>query len=86
VKWLSETNKVAVYWKIAIPVLTVVVLMITSFHLGNFTAGGGFMPFGWKGVFSAIATGGVIFAYLGFEQAIQLGPRARTRRATSRWP
>jgi len=77
VKWLSETNKVAVYWKIAIPVLTVVVLVVTSFHLGNFTAGGGFMPFGWKGVFSAIATGGVIFAYLGFEQAIQLGAESQ---------
>lgn len=73
VKWLSETNKVAVWWKIAIPAITVVVLLIASFHPGNFTAGGGFLPFGWKGVFSAIPVGGVIFAYLGFEQAIQLG-------------
>jgi len=77
VKWLSETNKVAVWWKIAIPLLTVVVLLVTSFHLGNFSAGGGFMPFGWKGVFQAIATGGVIFAYLGFEQAIQLGAESQ---------
>ncbi len=77
VKWLSETNKVAVWWKIAIPLLTVVVLVVTSFHLGNFSAGGGFMPFGWKGVFQAIATGGVIFAYLGFEQAIQLGAESQ---------
>jgi len=77
VKWLSETNKVAVWWKIAIPLLTIVVLLLTSFHPGNFTAGGGFMPFGWKGVFQAIATGGVIFAYLGFEQAIQLGAESQ---------
>ncbi len=77
VKWLSETNKVAVWWKIAIPLLTIVVLLATSFHLGNFSAGGGFMPFGWKGVFQAIATGGVIFAYLGFEQAIQLGAESQ---------
>ncbi len=77
VKWLSETNKVAVWWKIAIPLLTIVVLLVTSFHLGNFSAGGGFMPFGWKGVFQAIATGGVIFAYLGFEQAIQLGAESQ---------
>jgi len=77
VKWLSETNKAAVWWKIAIPFLAVVVLLITSFHLSNFTAGGGFMPFGWKGVFSAVATGGVIFAYLGFEQAIQLGAESQ---------
>jgi amino acid transporter len=80
VKWLSETNKIAVWWKIFIPVLTVVVLLIVSFHPGNFTAGGGFMPFGWAGVFSAISTGGVIFAYLGFEQAIQLGAESQNPR------
>jgi amino acid transporter len=77
VRWLSETNKAAVWWKIFVPVLTVVVLMVTAFHPQNFTAGGGFMPFGWKGVFLAIASGGVIFAYLGFEQAIQLGGESK---------
>jgi amino acid transporter len=77
VKWLSETNKVAVWWKIAIPVLAVIVLIAVAFHPGNFTAGGGFSPFGWKGIFQAIPIGGVIFAYLGFEQAIQLGAETR---------
>lgn len=80
VRWLSETNKAAVWWKIAIPFLTVVVLLVSSFHLDNFTSRGGFMPFGWKGVFSAIATGGVTFAYLGFEQAIQLGAESQNPR------
>ena len=51
VKWLSETNKVVVWWKIAIPVLTVVAIAVSAFHTSNFSAGGGFMPFGWKGVF-----------------------------------
>jgi amino acid transporter len=73
VKWLSETNKVAVWWKIAIPVIAVIALFVVAFHPGNFTAGGGFSPFGWKGIFQAIPAGGVVFAYLGFEQAIQLG-------------
>jgi len=73
VRWLSETNKIAVWWKIFIPVLTVIVLIITAFHSSNFSGGGGFMPFGWKGVFLAVSSGGIIFAYLGFEQAIQLG-------------
>jgi len=77
VRWLSEINNAAVWWKIAIPVLTVIVLLATSFHLGNFTAGGGFLPFGWKGVFVAMAGGGVIFSFLGFEQAIQLGAESR---------
>jgi amino acid transporter len=72
VKWLSETNKAVVWWKIFIPVLTVVVLLASAIHPHNFSAGGGFMPFGWKGVFLAIP-GAVIFSYLGFEQAIQLG-------------
>jgi amino acid transporter len=78
VRWLSETNKVAVWWKIAIPVLTVIVLMITAFHPSNLSQeSGGFMPFGWKGVFLAVASGGVIFSYLGFEQAIQLGGESK---------
>ena len=77
VRWLARTNTTAVWWKIAIPVLTVGVLLAVSFHAGNFTAGGGFMPYGLKGVLVAVATGGVIFAYLGFEQAIQLGGETR---------
>jgi amino acid transporter len=77
VKWLSESNKTIVWWKIFIPVLTVIVLVITAFHTSNFSAGGGFMPFGMKGVFLALASGGVIFAYIGFEQAIQLGGESK---------
>jgi amino acid transporter len=77
VRWLAETNKLAVCWKIFVPVLTVVALLATSRHGENFSAGGGFMPAGWKGVFLALASGGVIFACLGFEQAVQLGGESR---------
>jgi amino acid transporter len=79
VRWLSETNKVVVWWKIFVPVLTVVVLLISAIHPHNFSGGGGFMPFGWKGVFLAIP-GAVIFSYLGFEQAIQLGGESQNPR------
>jgi amino acid transporter len=79
VRWLSETNKIAVWWKIAIPVITVIALATSSLHTQNFTdaAAGGFMPFGWKGVLLSIASGGIIFSYLGFEQAIQLGGESK---------
>jgi amino acid transporter len=77
VRWLAETNTLAVCWKIFVPALTVVALVATSAHAENFSAGGGFMPFGWKGVFLALASGGVIFACLGFEQAVQLGGESR---------
>jgi amino acid transporter len=72
VRWLAETNSVAVYWKVAIPLITVFALIFTAFHTSNFTAGGGFMPLGFHGVFAALALG-VIFAAEGFEQAIQVG-------------
>jgi amino acid transporter len=77
VRRLRDSNTAVVWWKIAIPVVTIIVLMVTQFSTSNFTAGDGFAPAGVKGILSAIATGGVIFAYLGFEQAIQFGGESR---------
>jgi amino acid transporter len=77
VRWLAETNKLAVCWKLFVPVITVVALIAASAHTENFTSAGGFMPFGWKGVFLALSSGGVVFACLGFEQAVQLGGESR---------
>jgi len=72
VRWLAETNAIATYWKILIPTITIFGLLFTVFHSKNFTAGGGFMPYGFHGVFSALPYG-IIFALEGFEQAIQVG-------------
>jgi amino acid transporter len=58
-----------------VPLLTVVVLLPLSFHGANFSAGGGFMPFGFHGVFAALPLG-VVFALQGFEQCIQLAAEA----------
>lgn len=77
VRWLAEANMLAVCWKLLVPAVTVVALIATSAHTENFSANGGFMPFGWKGVFLALSSGGVIFACLGFEQAVQLGGETR---------
>lgn len=73
VRWLARANTPITAWKIAIPLVAIVALMLTRFQGSNFDAAGGFIPFGFHGVFSAMATGGVIFAYQGFEQAVQLG-------------
>ena len=80
VRWLTDINMLAVCWKLLIPAVTVVALIATSAHTDNFSAHGGFMPFGWKGVFLALSSGGVIFAGLGFEQAVQLGGETRNPR------
>jgi amino acid transporter len=77
VRWLAKTNTLTVCFKLLVPALAVVALLAGSAHWENFTAGGGFMPYGWKGVFVALTSGGVVFACLGFEQAVQLGGESR---------
>ena len=68
----ARVNNVITWWKVAIPVLAIIVLL-TQWHGGNFTAGGqGFMPGGIKALFGALPAAGIIFAYSGFEQADQL--------------
>jgi amino acid transporter len=79
IKYMARTNTVAMYWKILVPVATIVLIMSQRFHFSNFTAGGGFMPFGFKGVFIAIPLG-IVFALEGFEQAAQLAGEARNPR------
>jgi amino acid transporter len=75
VRWLAETNSITVMWKILIPTITIFALLFTVFHSGNFTAGGGFAPYGFHGIFAALPLG-IVFALEGFEQAIQVGGEA----------
>jgi len=73
IRLLAESNNIIMIWKVAIPFLAVAVIMILSFNTSNFTAAEGFAPSGIEGILSALSIGGIIFAYQGFEQAIQLG-------------
>lgn len=80
VRRLAATNSAATWWKIAIPLLTILVLAFTNFHPGNFHAANGFAPDGVKGILGAVSTGGIIFSYLGFEQADQLAGESKNPR------
>ncbi len=75
-KFLSDSNVAVVVWKTVVPFVAIGVVAVTQFTPSNFHAGGGFMPFGFHGVFAAL-TGGVVFALQGFEQAAQLAGEAR---------
>jgi amino acid transporter len=77
IRLLTNVNSAVMWWKIAIPLATIFIVAATHFHSGNFTAGNGFMPDGMHGVFSAVSGSGIIFALLGFEQAIQLGGESK---------
>ena len=75
VRWLAETNSIAVIWKTFVPLVTIIAIIAVVFHGSNFTAGGGFAPYGFHGIFAALPLG-VVFALEGFEQAIQVGGEA----------
>ena len=67
VRWLAESNRVTVLWKVAVPVVTVVVLVAVSFRASNFTAGGGFAPYGAHGpraVIGAVVVGTLLYLAL----------------------
>jgi amino acid transporter len=70
IRWFARINNALVGWKIAIILLVIVAFLLSAFHGENFTSNG-FMPSGWHGVFTAIATSGVVFSYLGFRQGIE---------------
>jgi amino acid transporter len=71
IRWFARVNNVMVWWKLGIITLVIIAFFVAAFHGSNFHSEG-FKPYGWHGVFSAIATGGIVFSYLGFRQGIEL--------------
>ncbi|MGI8576701.1 MAG: APC family permease [Nocardioidaceae bacterium] len=71
IRWFARVNNTLVWWKLGIITLVIIAFLVTAFHGSNFTSHG-FTPAGWHGVFTAIATSGIIFSYLGFRQGIEL--------------
>jgi amino acid transporter len=71
-KQFARVNNVVTWWKVAVPVLAIIVLLF-KFTPSNFTAAGiGLFPGGIRGLTAALPLSGIIFAYSGFEQADQL--------------
>ncbi len=77
IRLLTRTNSVVTVFKLAIPTLTALALIVAGFHIHNFTAAGGFFVHGGSGpihaILSAITAGGIAFALMGFEGALQVG-------------
>ena len=80
VKALANTNTVLTWWKVGVPLGTILVVALFAsggMHGSNFHAADGFNPYGLKGILLAIPLSGIIFAYLGFEQADQLAGESK---------
>ena len=79
IRVFARINNAITTWKVAIPVVTILILLIGHFHGSNLGhAGGGF--FTSHGAIKNILLtlpAGIIFSLLGFEQAVQLGGESR---------
>jgi amino acid transporter len=71
VRKLLNFNSAITWWKIAVPALTVIVLMIASSHWGVWAAAP--ESYRFSDIFTALPAAGIVFSYLGFRTAIDLG-------------
>ena len=79
VKVFAKTNTIVTTLKFLTPGLTILVFLFVAKHWGNYTAAatGGFAPYGTSGILKAVATSGIVFAFLGFRQAVDLAGEAK---------
>jgi len=75
----AKTNTVWTIIKIVVPAGTIVGLLIAAVHFQNLDAArlGGFTPYGTAGIFAAVPLGGIIYAYEGFEQCMDMAGEAK---------
>ncbi len=71
IRWFARINNVVVWWKLGVIALVIVAFMVTKFHSSNFSSHG-FSTGGMHAVFTAIATAGITFSFLGFRQGVEL--------------
>lgn len=76
----GKINSFITALKFVVPALTIIVLF-TNFHISNFTSHG-FAPGGFTGIESAVSTAGIVFAFLGFRQAVDFAGEAKDPQRT----
>ncbi|GLZ55236.1 APC family permease [Actinomycetospora sp. NBRC 106378] len=82
VRLFARSNTIITAIKILIPTTTVVLLVASGFDSSNLTDHGGFAPYGWSAALGSIATAGMVFAYTGFRNVVELSGEARDPRRT----
>lgn len=80
-RWVLRLNNAVAIWKLVIPVIAALTLIIYGFKAENFTSHG-FLAAGWRGVFQAISAGGIVFAYNGFKTVVEMAGEASNPRRT----
>jgi amino acid transporter len=71
VRKLLAVNSAITWWKIGVPILAVIVLIAASTHWDVWSADPG--SYQVSGIFTALPAAGIVFSFLGFRTAIDLG-------------
>ena len=74
ITWLARWIDGLTSWKLVVPLLVSLSLMLAAGHWGNLSTGD---PSQLKGLVSAIGSGGILFSLLGFRTAMDLAGEAR---------
>lgn len=73
VKLLTRFTSLIAVFKLLIPSLTIIFLILAGFHPSNFgSSAATFMPYGTKGIFQAVTVSGIILSYDAFQTVINL--------------
>ncbi|WP_028921699.1 APC family permease [Pseudonocardia acaciae] len=80
VVFITRINNVVTSVKLIIPAATVILLLASGFDTANYTAGGGFAPYGISAALSAVVGGGVVYAFTGINGAAVMSGEARDPR------
>jgi len=73
---MGKTNTAVGWWKLLVPLITIVLLLALYLHPSNFTTPS-LLPYGAAPLFFALPTTGIVFAYLGFRQGLEYGGEAK---------
>jgi len=79
VKLFARSNTAITVFKLVVPALAAIALIVTAFHSGNFDIGLHEGPHirSWPAIFTAVATSGIVFSYNGFQTPVNLAGEAR---------
>ncbi|PYB68520.1 amino acid transporter [Thermoplasma sp. Kam2015] len=73
----GRINTIMTAWKLAIPIITIALIMSLSFNPRNFYVAHGFLPYGSSAIFAALIPSGVVYAFEGFRQGIEYAGEAK---------
>jgi amino acid transporter len=79
VKFMSDTNKIFSIWKIIVPAIAIIIFFLNAKGTNNLTleSAGGFAPYGWHGILSALAVAGIVFSFNGFQIGIMMAAETK---------